>query len=88
MHPGEKVKVGDLRYLTMRKEASDMGISRDSLGQIRDILRKLDHSIDSAREKRLSENQRRLADRDSDRRQQNEDPNRAGRSSDLDQRIG
>ncbi len=64
-----------------------MGISRDSLGQIRDILRKLDHSIDSAREKRLSENQRRLADRDADRRQ-HEDQNRAGRSSDLDQRIG
>jgi len=35
-----------------------MGISRESFGQIRDILRKLDHSIDTAREKRLQENER------------------------------
>lgn len=36
-----------------------MGISRDSFGQIRDILRKLDNSIDSVREKRLQENEHR-----------------------------
>ena len=36
-----------------------MGISRESFGQIRDILRKLDNSIDSAREKRLKENEHR-----------------------------
>lgn len=43
-----------------------MGISRESLGQIRDILRKLDHSIDSAREKRLSENERRHGEHSED----------------------
>lgn len=36
-----------------------MGISRESLGQIRNILRKLDDSIDSVREKRLQDNERR-----------------------------
>ncbi len=35
-----------------------MGISRESLGQIRNILRKLDDSIDSVREKRLEDNER------------------------------
>lgn len=40
-----------------------MGISRESFGQIRDILRKLDDSIDSVREKRLEENERRLEHR-------------------------
>lgn len=33
-----------------------MGISHESLGQIRDILRKLDRSIESVREERLREN--------------------------------
>lgn len=36
-----------------------MGISRESLGQIRNILRKLDDSIDTMREKRLQDNERR-----------------------------
>lgn len=36
-----------------------MGISRESLGQIRNILRKLDDSIDTVREKRLQDNERR-----------------------------
>lgn len=45
-----------------RKEALTMGISHESSGQIRDILRKLDRSIDTAREKRLQENAQQHAD--------------------------
>ena len=64
-----------------------MGISRESFGQIRDILRKLDNSIDSAREKRLKESERRREERARLRSSENEDHSPRGEHG-LDQRIG
>jgi len=63
-----------------------MGISRESLGQIRNIIRKLDDSIDTMREQRLSDNERRLAGHDQPSERSDEDDTR--RAHDLDRRIG
>lgn len=65
-----------------------MGISRDSFGQIRDILRKLDNSIDSAREKRLKENEHRHARPASDGANSNGVENGANGSNGFERRAG
>ena len=65
-----------------------MGISRESLGQIRDILRKLDNSIDSAREKRLKENEHRRGDASSDGAPNGAETNGAGSANGLERRAG
>jgi hypothetical protein len=67
-----------------------MGISRESLGQIRNILRKLDDSIDSVREKRLEDNERSQQLRHSEGAQQRDpmlDPN-GNDPHNMSQRIG
>lgn len=65
-----------------------MGISRESLGQIRDILRKLDNSIDSAREKRLKENEHRRGESPSDGSSNGAGSNGAGSANGLERRAG
>lgn len=65
-----------------------MGISRESLGQIRDILRKLDNSIDSAREKRLKENEHRRDDASNEDVSNGAESNGAGAANGLERRAG
>jgi len=64
-----------------------MGISRESLGHIRSILRKLDDSIDDARERRLAEAHERHARHETARPRSQDEPARL-RDEDLDRRIG
>ncbi len=65
-----------------------MGISRDSLGQIRNILRKLDNSIDSAREKRLKENEHRHNEAAENGASNGVESNGAGGANGLGRRAG